>query len=328
MIAAAVAGAVPPLVPGCNTCDGGWSVTFVRETSGTEATIRGVEDLGDGGLVAVGDDGMILTRGAKGRWSLRIEGTKDLSAVASHAVGTQVFLTAVGPSGTIVSSVDGGLSWEADESGTSADLRDVAYGTAAVAVGDGIILRSAASKQAWAPVGPPDGVGSLHAVASLKVPGDPARFVAVGDGGAVFFSDNDGVDWIRRDAGTMADLRAAGVYRGGDGLVGTIGFWIAGDDGTVRAMLDSSGERWKQVELGLDADVVGVTRESDWLLASDGSFQALYGTLGPSEPWVVPDEQAQHRLLGIAGSFDEVWLVGEAGTIVHARVVMHCSRGY
>lgn len=137
---------------------------------------------------------------------------------------------------------------------------------AVVAVGDGVIVRSPTSGHTWTVVEPPEAFGSLHAVTGIEPPAGP-KFVAVGDGGAVFLR-GDGTGWIRRDAGTTADLRAAGVYRGRGGLGLTPLFWLAGVDGTVRAMLDGSGERWETVELGLDGDVIDVTPESDWVLAA------------------------------------------------------------
>ncbi|MCY1060111.1 hypothetical protein [Nannocystis sp. SCPEA4] len=299
-------------------------MAFTLEASGTEATLRDVDSAGDGVVVAVGDGGVILTRSPEGVWVTRKGNTtSDLSAVASHVASSQVLLTAVGAGGTIVVSDDGGLNWEIADSGVTVDLHDVAWGSGTVAVGDGVILRRDGFGRAWTPVGPSDGVGSLRAVASLDSPGQQTRFVAVGDGGAVFLSTDGGVGWIQRDAGTTADLRAAGVYRGGGGLGFTPLFWVAGVDGTARAMLDGTGERWETVDLGLDADVVGITPESDWLLASDGSLLNVGGTLGPSDPLVPPEDQiAQHRLFGIGGSFDEAWLVGEAGTIVRAGEVL------
>lgn len=317
-LAAALAGA-----SGCGTCDDESSVKFTREDSGTAATLRDAASLGDSGAVAVGDDGAIVTRNEDGHWSLRTGGAANhLYAVASRTAGTRVSVTAVGERGTIVTSVDGGLTWKTADSGTSVDLRDVAYGTAVVAIGDGVILRSSASGQAWEQVQPPDGVGVLRSIASIDAPGEQARFIAVGDGGAVFFSADDGEDWVRRDARTTADLRAAGVYRGGEGLGLTPLFWIAGADGTVRAALDESLERWEHVELGLDADVVAITPETDWLLAADGSLHALGGAPGLSDPWLPPDDLlAGHRLLGLGGALDEAWVVGEAGTILRAHYI-------
>lgn len=331
VIAAAVASAALPIVSGCELCEGEPSVAFEREESGTEVTLRDVESVGNGVAVAVGDGGLILTRSPEGVWATRMRRTmSDLSAVASRTTDSQVFLTAVGAGGVIVFSADGGLNWEVGDSGVTADLRDVAHGGAMVAVGDGVILRSNTSGHTWTPVGPPDGVGNLRAVVSLDGSNVQPHFVAVGDGGSVFLSTNDGLGWSRRDAGTTADLRAAGVYRGGEGLGLTPLFWVAGADGTARAMLDESGEHWEAVELGLDADIVAVTPESDWLLASDGSLHTLHGRPGPSDPWFPPEDQvAEHGLLGLGGSFGEAWLVGEAGTIVRARsVVPNCPIRY
>lgn len=328
-ISAAVLGAGLPLVSGCQACEGEPTVTFTAEASGTEVALHDAEQIGEGVVVAVGDGGVIVTRSPEGAWSIRPSGTtRELSAVASRAFGEQVFVTAVGQGGTIVFSNDGGMTWELVDSGVSADLRAVAGGTVVVAVGDGVIVRSPTSGHTWTVVEPPEAFGSLHAVAGIEPPAGP-KFVAVGDGGAVFLS-GDGTGWIRRDAGTTADLRAAGVYRGGGGLGLTPLFWVAGVDGTVRAMLDGSGERWETVELGLDGDVVDVTPESDWLLAADGSLHDLSGTLGPSDPWFPPQEQVgQRRLLGIGGSLDEAWLVGEAGMIVRARLMTpYCPTRY
>ena len=83
-ITLALAAATLPTA-GCGTCDDESSVKFTREESGTAATLRDAVSLADGGVVAVGDGGAIVTRDANGHWSLRTAGTtNDLYAVASR----------------------------------------------------------------------------------------------------------------------------------------------------------------------------------------------------------------------------------------------------
>ncbi len=114
------------------TTDGG--ATWTQVSSGSGASLHGVARLGNGALVAVGDDGSVLTRGADGRWTLR----PALGATPFGAAGLQAVQATGGAAAVTVASdarvyrtADGGATWTAAP-GAPSDLsaRDLSFTTA------------------------------------------------------------------------------------------------------------------------------------------------------------------------------------------------------
>ena len=131
---------------------------------------------------------------------------RAVRGVAIHGSGQNdgsEMIIAVGDSGSIVTSFDGGSSWTVRSSGTTQDLWDVDLRSDGVAIavgGGGTILRSTDWGSTWSSVGA--AAATLHAVA-LK-PGGHA--VAVGEGGLVRSSSDSGLSWTTRASTTTADL--------------------------------------------------------------------------------------------------------------------------
>lgn len=92
-------------------------------------------------LVAVGDNGTVLTSENGINWTVRSSGT--IRRLSGAAFGGSRFVV-VGDAGVIRTSQDGGETWQARVSGTTSDLRGLAHGSAGfVAVGeDGRIVTS------------------------------------------------------------------------------------------------------------------------------------------------------------------------------------------
>jgi photosystem II stability/assembly factor-like uncharacterized protein len=102
--------------------------TWVEQTSGTEAQLRGVVFEADGlrGW-AVGDAGTIVaTHDGGAHWAAQSSGTRaNLWSVAVTPDAKRVW--AVGEQGTLLSSRDGGASWKTDKTGIRANLRSVSW---------------------------------------------------------------------------------------------------------------------------------------------------------------------------------------------------------
>ncbi len=168
--------------------------------------------------VAVGAGGTIIYSSDQGAtWNLAAYSgavnTNALYAVTHSAynVGTNTAGTwlAVGAGGTMVQSPDG-ITWSVVASGTSEDLRGIAYGTSA-ATAAGVFVEVTAAGTAlgsangttWTPQALTS--GPLNAVTFAT------QFVAVGAGGRIFYS-TDGSTWTAAAPATANDLYA--VARG------------------------------------------------------------------------------------------------------------------
>lgn len=223
-----------PLLVGCAQDDDDKDATSTTNSSG--------------GGWAVGEDATMVRIdpvGAVSFYPLEAEG--DLRAIACKGADTAV---AVGDDGLVVRTEDGGRSWARVDVGTRAALRAVALsgGTAAYAVGADIVLRSddegrgfsvvpggegewtavtttAAGARAWlasaaGEVWRLDGealapvfTNSEGPLAGIAATPDGRHVVAVGAGGLVLRSDDEGASWSSVAAPTVRDLHAVRISR-------------------------------------------------------------------------------------------------------------------
>lgn len=142
------------------------------------------------------------------------EGTAIMSEVA----------VAVGESGRIVRSTSSGMAWELVESPTSRTLRSVATGIGeqsdiVVAVGDaGTIVRSADQGATWETItsGTAQDLAWVDFITPCHVEAShwdrPWWGLAVGAGGTVLRSIDDGLSWQALDLGISDDLRQVHVH--------------------------------------------------------------------------------------------------------------------
>jgi hypothetical protein len=126
-----------------------------------------------------------------------------LAAVHWAAPGTAF---AVGEAGTILRSTDSAHSWQHVSSGTTADLKAVAFTrtTYGVAAGEsGSIVRTVDGGTTW-------NSASTGTTARLRgvAFADVRNLVAVGDAGTILRSADGGSNWAPVTSGTRRDLRA------------------------------------------------------------------------------------------------------------------------
>lgn len=175
------------------------AVAWTPVTSPTTNDLNGIA-LGGSGLVAVGNNGTILRSNDGGNtWSVSTSGT------TAHLYGIGIYgasYVAVGASGTVLVSSDGS-TWTAQTSGTTKDLRAVAYSSTRplfVAVGAGGTIITSADAIAWSSATS----GTSVNLNSVNVGG---QFTAVGDLGTILVS-TDGAIWNMAVSGTTANLNA------------------------------------------------------------------------------------------------------------------------
>ena len=170
-------------------------------------------------------------------WDLINSGTlHDLYSVESEENEVWAF----GENGTMVLSVDGGLSWEVGESLTSSDLTisDSGFGSFLAASMDGTILIKSGNEMTWSDISLDIGDESIYGAcltggneavivggngsiwtyemqvwSNRSVSGedlldvsflDSERGIAVGEQGTILFSNDGGSSWDYRDAPTEA----------------------------------------------------------------------------------------------------------------------------
>ncbi len=160
------------------------------------------------------DDGFIVRQTAAATFAVCTipSGTPGLNGIA---FSTSTNGVAVGESGTILRSTNGGASWSARPlpagvpAGTT--LRDVANinSTTLVIVGDGgTILRSTDSGATWSVVTSPTSE-DLNSVATFTF-GSSTSGVAVGNRGVILIT-TDGASWTADDSGTVENLTGVSI---------------------------------------------------------------------------------------------------------------------
>ena len=221
---------------------------------------------GTGKYVAVGEFGTILTSSDSASWTVRQSGSQPINGVA-YGAGTFVV---AGHDGRIFTSTDSGVTWNAQSSGTTAHLNAVTYnGTVFVAVGNMLIDSNFPFVPRAVIVTSPDGITwtpryqllplgdslDLYDVAA----GSGGKLAAVGAGGAILTSSDNGFTW--------ATIPADPFDRGGNinGITfGANTFVAVGDSAQVTTSSDN-GATWVPQPVFSFADLLG----------------AAYGTITP-----------------------------------------------
>ena len=190
------------------------ALAWTTRTSGTTNDLNSIV-LGSNGLVAVGNNGAVLRSNDGGNgWVVGASGTT--ANLYGVAFGSGRYI-AVGAGGTVLTSADGD-TWTAQTSGTTRELRSVAYSAARTlyaAVGaNGTIITS------------PDAVTwtSLASVTTntLNSVNYGNQFTVAGNAGTILVS-TDGVTFQAVPSGTTSNLNAV--------LFGLLGYGIVGVGG-------------------------------------------------------------------------------------------------
>ncbi len=173
--------------------------------------------------------------------------------------------TAVGYSGTIVRTVDGGAIWQRQESGTLEDLRGVSFidASTGTAVGDGgTILRTTNGGLNWTPQvsGTTD---DLYGVSFI----DANNGTAVGLFGTILRTMNGGSSWTLQDSGEIVPLRGVSFT---DANTGT----VVGLDGVI-LRTTNGGADWDTQVSGTTSSLYCVS----FLDANNGIAGGSSGTI-------------------------------------------------
>ena len=209
---------------------------------------------------------------------------------------------AVGSSGRIVATTNGGSTWTVQSSGTTNTLYGLAAfdATHAWAVGQGGVIRFF-NGTSW--VSQTSGVTTdLYAVTFVSA----TQGWAVGAGGVIRTTTNGGATWTSQASGTTAALM-------GVAAVDSTRVWISGAGGTIRFF---NGSTWAGQTSGTTSGLNGIA----FLNASQGWAVGAAGTIRTTNDggvtWTGQTSGTTTTLYGVhARDGSNVWAVGAGGTI-------------
>ena len=247
------------------------------------------------GLIAVSRDGL--------HWSVRSSGTPTLRGVTW--TGTQ--LIAVGVQGTIITSPDG-YRWTAQVSNATENLNAVAgsvsnAGTVILVVGDtGVLLSS------------PDAVKWTRKVSKTTenlngIAWNGAKFVFVGDNGAILTVLATGVPPNTQVSGTGEDLRAVAVNANGK-------IAVVGSNGTILTSQDAVNwnPRVSNTSASLQAVVAAGSAVGNVQFVAVGTNGRIV-TSNNANTWSTASSKTSANLAGVAWSGTLFVAVGSGGVI-------------
>ena len=239
--------------------------------------------------------------------------TNDLYSISGTSDGKRLW--AVGQSGTILESEDGGATWTPRNSGTTWGLARIfgaSDGMRLWVVGDhGTILESDDGGATWK-ARKSDAAGFLWSISGTS---DGRRLWAVGDNGTILESDDGGANWIKRNSGTTDPLES--IFGTSDGQE----LWVVGDRGWV---IESNEEGANLLKRN-----IGTFQELNSIFGtSDGQHLWAVGEAGQilksddrGTTWTWRDSGTTNNLFSIFGASDgqHLWAAGDGGTILRSE---------
>jgi|GEM_PF-2945661 len=206
-------------------------ITWTSQSNSTTADLYAVT-WGNGQFVTVGSNGTVLTSPAGGNnWTVQNSGISDGKGLSGVTWGNSVYV-AVGDLGRVLTSPDG-IHWSAQLISQINYFTAVAWnGALFVAVGNeagwdgGVVSSSDGINWTKQTPGIPNILGGVTSNGSTP-PKAISQFIAVGDAGAVFTSNDGLTNWTQKIAGTdwgvNAVVWAGNQFFGGwnSGLVAT-----------------------------------------------------------------------------------------------------------
>ena len=227
---------------------------------------------------------------AQTTWTLRHQSLASGNILWSVTDGN-FGAVAVGDSGTLLHSIDGGRTWVQRNSGTSVWLVAATYGNGRyVVVGDAGTVLTSNDGIVWKRTGATGTTARLNNV--LYADG---KFIAVGEGGAVILSQDGGDTWrpVTSNAGAVW-LR--GLAYGGRRWVAT------GQTGTI--ISSSDGINWTLHNTGgNDLEAVVVAQSTTGISGRDTSHYTHFLATGQNAAtvlmtaWVLTDPAGASRLV-------------------------------
>jgi len=260
---------------------------------------------------------------------------------------------AVGQSGSVLATLDGGTNWSPQSSGTTSFLRGVHFvsSTRGWIVGDdATILRTTNGGGTWTAQTSPPSSGALYGVHFV----DSTNGTAVGDNGLILRTTNGGATWADVSPNGLGTSRLRKVAFGsadagwtvghGDLVLGTTNSgaswntqthpgsppvwfgldaidastaWACGQNGNVIATTDG-GVSW--ISQGTNAsvslnEVSFADANTGWVVGDSGE---VYATVDGGSNWDLQPTPGTGHLFSVSFADNENgWAVGAGGVIIH-----------
>ncbi len=235
----------------------------------------------------------------------------NLYAVSAPDVHT---LIAVGASGLVYRSADGGHAWGLQQVGARIDLHDVHFFDVnrglTIGVG-GTIYQTDNGGRLWHLLnsGTTEDLNALTFV-------DGHHGWIVGQGGTILVTKDGGTTWTSQSASTDSELRAVSFADGQNG-------WIVGANGTVLHTADG-GQTWTLQNAGtIDElrDVLAISPTEAWLIGRGG---VVRHTTDGGVSWA-PYNVGAHVLLSALTTAPDgsIWIGSATGTLYHITDPTH-----
>ncbi len=242
-------------------------------------------------------------------WSAQTSGTTNWLYGAASADVDHAW--AVGESGTILATTDGGLTWRAQPSGDTGWLFGVACADVnhAWVVGhDGTILATTDGGRIWN-TQTSGTTSNLYSVTCADV----SHAWAVGSGGIILATTDGGATWTQQSTGMTAGLR--GVACANDSRV-----WAVGGQGsaygTVLGTTDG-GASWIDESPATGDFLTGVACSDATHAWVAGDAGAIFATTDGGAHWASQDSGTDQNLWAVSCvDVNHVWVSGASGTVV------------
>lgn len=185
---------------------------------------------------------------------------------------------AVGQSGVIAYTKDGGKNWETGKSSVRDDLYGVAFmgSKTGVAVGDaGTILRTENSGSSWTEIAV---AGLSEDLRAVRMATSSAGY-AVGEGGLILKTEDGGKTWKEQDVSTDEDLFDVTAPRSDASRV-----WAVGRNGTIVATADG-GKTWKLQKSGTSQDLYAASAPTSSAVWAAGEGDQILKSSDGGSTW-------------------------------------------
>jgi photosystem II stability/assembly factor-like uncharacterized protein len=292
------------------TSDGG--VSWQQISSGVGEPLNAIDRFADGSLVAVGDNGALLTSTGAIPWILRERFTTS-SIVAVEVIGPQEAV-AVDETARVYTTADGGATWVAAPAApASLDASDLAFSTpldgwlAGFGGAGGAVFHTTDGGASWTPA-----AGFSGAYVAVDFEGQSGWAANVG--GIYYRTIDGGATWeLGNLPGSVFQIQDMEFFDVSIGYaVGWWGYAVRSDDGGLTWQVLPTPDPDHQLT---DIDLIGPNE----LWVSTNSGVALYSANG-GQSWAVIDTgtAGPGSFSAIAASpAGDAWMAGWFGEIQH-----------
>ncbi|MEK6900017.1 MAG: YCF48-related protein, partial [Nanoarchaeota archaeon] len=285
-----------------HTTDGG--TTWTNQTSGVLNNLYGVIFPEVSRHIIVGNSGRISNSINRIKWDADSSGvTENLRAIS---LVNEKFAVAVGQSGTIVRTTNGGETWNSQSSGTTKSLRGVSFINTNVgtAVGEsGTIIRTI-NGFAWSnqTSGTPTDLEEVYFM-------NTTYGFAVGAQGTIIHTD-DGTTWSNQTSGVVQDLTSLSFVNANTGTV-------VGKNGII-LRTTNGGAVWND-QSGITAeDLYGVSFINSNVGTAVGTNGVVIHTTNGGTTWATQTSGTGVRLENVVHSTANVIMAaGHNGAIIY-----------